>query len=124
MFAGLGAFASVIATLGLVGISLHALRRRTREIAVRKVHGASVRELLWVLLADLSKPIVIANLAAWPVAYIVMRGYLSLFAVRAGLGFAPFVLSLLVALLVAWLAVVMQAARAARASPALVLRRE
>jgi putative ABC transport system permease protein len=123
-FAALGAFASVIATMGLIGISLHTMRRRTREIAVRKVNGASVLQILWMLLANFSKPIVIANLAVWPVAYVILSGYLSLFAIRAGLGAVPFVLSLLIALVVAWIAVAAQAARAARASPALVLRRE
>jgi putative ABC transport system permease protein len=120
----LGAFASVIATMGLIGISLHTMRRRTREIAVRRVNGASVRQILWMLLVNFSKPIVIANLAVWPVAYVVLSGYLGLFAIRSGLGVIPFALSLLIALVVAWLAVVTQATRAARASPALVLRRE
>ena len=124
VFVALGVFASVIATMGLIGISLHTMRRRIGEIAVRKVNGASVAQVLWMLLANFSKPIVIANLAAWPVAYVVMRGYLSLFAVQSGLGWIPFALSLLIALVVAWLAVLMQAARAASASPALVLRRE
>lgn len=124
VLAALGAFACVIATMGLIGISLHTMRRRTREIAVRKVNGASVGQILWMLLASFSRPIVIANLAAWPVAYAVLSGYLSLFAIRAGLGVLPFVLSLLIALVVAWLAVAAQATRAARASPALVLRRE
>jgi putative ABC transport system permease protein len=124
VFAALGGLASVIATMGLIGISLHTMRRRTREIAVRKVNGASTRRILWMLLASFSKPIVIANLAVWPVAYVVLSGYLSLFAIRAGLGVIPFVLSLIIALVVAWLAVAAQAARAARASPALVLRRD
>jgi putative ABC transport system permease protein len=124
VFAALGAFASIIATMGLIGISLHTMRRRTREIAVRKVNGASVRQILWMLLANFSKPIVIANIAAWPLAYVVMRGYLSLFAVRSGPAWIPFLLSLAIALVVGWVAVVAQAARAASASPALVLRRE
>ncbi|HEX5046643.1 MAG TPA: FtsX-like permease family protein [Gammaproteobacteria bacterium] len=124
VFAALGGLASAIATMGLIGISLHTMRRRTREIAVRKVNGASVRQILWMLFAAFSKPIVIANLAVWPVAYVVLSGYLSLFAIRAGLSAMPFVLSLGVALLVAWLAVAAQATRAARASPALVLRRD
>lgn len=124
VLAALGAFASVIATVGLIGMSLHTIRRRTREIAVRKVHGATTGRILWMLLASLSRPIVIANLAAWPIAYLVLKGYLSLFAIRAGLGALPFALSLVIALAVAWLAVVAQATRAARAPPAVVLRRE
>ena len=124
VFAALGGLAAAIATMGLIGISLHTMRRRTQEIAVRRVTGASVRQILWTLLAGFSKPIVIANLAVWPVAYIVLRGYLGLFAIRAGLSLTPFLLSLVLALLVGWLAVAAQATRAARASPALVLRRE
>ena len=124
LFAALSVFASLIATMGLIGISLHTVRRRTGEIAVRKVNGASVGQILWMLLANFSKPIVVANLAAWPLAYLVLRGYLNLFAVRTGLGIGPFVLSLTIALLVGSLAVVVQAARAARANPVRVLRRE
>jgi putative ABC transport system permease protein len=124
VFAALGGFACLIATMGLMGISLHTMRRRTKEIAVRKVNGASARQVLVMLLTSFSKPIVIANLAVWPIAWVVMRGYLSLFAVRSGLGWLPFALSLLIALAVAWLAIGAQATRAARASPALVLRRD
>jgi putative ABC transport system permease protein len=83
-----------------------------------------VSQILWMLLRNFSKPIVIANLVAWPVAYVVMRGYLSLFAHQAGLSPAPFVLTLIVTVAVAWLSVAWQATRAARLSPATVLRYE
>lgn len=124
LFTVLASFASIIATMGLIGTALHAMRRRTREIAVRKVVGASVGQVLWMLLRNFSKPIVIANLAAWPIAYVGLQGYLSLFAIRSGLGPGPFVLSLLITLFVAWIAVGAQAARAARTHPVPVLRRE
>lgn len=124
VFATLGGLACVIATMGLMGISLHTMRRRTKEIAVRKVNGATARQVLLMLLADFSKPIVVANLAVWPIAWLVMRGYLSLFAVRSGLSWMPFAASLMIALGVAWVAIGAQIARAARASPTLALRRD
>jgi putative ABC transport system permease protein len=124
VFAALGTLATAIAVMGLIGMALHATRRRAKEIAVRKVNGASVRQILWMLLASFSKPVLIANLAVWPLVYLVMLGYLSLFAVRSGLGPLPFLTALLVALGVAWLAVIGQVARAARTSPATVLRSE
>jgi putative ABC transport system permease protein len=122
--AGLAGFASFIAIIGLIGMALHVTRRRTHEIGIRKSLGAGVGQILWMLLRNLSKPIVIANLAVWPLVYLAMRGYLSLFAKSAGLSPVPFVFSLLVTLLVAWLAVIAQAAGAARLKPATVLRYE
>lgn len=120
----LAAFAGIIALMGLVGMAMHIIGRRTHEIGVRKTLGASTNQILVLLLTAFSKPIVIANLAVWPLVYIVMQGYLSLFAHSAGLTLIPFLLSLLITLLVAWLAVVVQARRAARMNPALVLRHE
>jgi putative ABC transport system permease protein len=91
---------------------------------VRKTLGASVSQILIMLLTSFSKPIVIANLAVWPLVYVAMRGYLSLFARSAGLTLMPFMLSLAITLAIAWLAVIAQATRAARMNPAMVLRHE
>jgi putative ABC transport system permease protein len=123
-FSVLAGFASVIAVIGLIGMALHVIRRRTHEIGVRKTLGASVSRILWLLLRSFSKPIVIANLLAWPIVYVAMRGYLSLFTVQSGLTLMPFAMSLFIMLAIAWLAVVVQAARAARMNPATVLRHE
>lgn len=124
VFAVLAILATIIALMGLIAMALHVIRRRTQEIGVRKTLGASVGQILWLLLRSFSRPIIIANLAVWPLVFLAMRGYLSLFAVRSGLTWAPFVLSLLITLAVAWLAVVTQATRAARMNPATVLRYE
>ena len=120
----LAGIASVIAVMGLIGTALHVIGRRTYEIGVRKTLGASVAQVLILLLSGFSKPIVVANLAVWPLVYVAMRGYLSLFAHSVGLTLTPFLLSLAVTLLVAWLAVIVQATRAARLRPAAVLRYE
>jgi hypothetical protein len=60
----------------------------------------------------------------WPLAYLASQQYLSVFIHRISLGFGPFVLSLVIALTIAWAAVGGQALRAAGVSPASVLRRE
>jgi putative ABC transport system permease protein len=120
----LSAFAAIIAVIGLVGMAVHIIGRRTHEIGVRKSLGASVGQILRLLLKAFSKPVVVANVAVWPLAYLALQGYLSLFAHSAGLTPLPFVLSLLITLVIAWLAVFVQARRAARTEPAVVLRYE
>jgi putative ABC transport system permease protein len=105
-------------------MALHIIGRRTQEIGVRKTLGASVNQIFILLLGVFSKPIVIANLAVWPLVYLVMQGYLSLFARSTSLTLLPFLLSLLLTLVIAWLAVAVQASRAARMNPASVLRYE
>jgi putative ABC transport system permease protein len=98
--------------------------RRTREIGVRKTLGASTGRILRLLLLDFSKPVLIANLIAWPVAYIAAKAYLAIFFDPVSLTPAPFLLSLVITLLVAWASVGLQSWRAARAKPAGVLRHE
>jgi putative ABC transport system permease protein len=124
LFGTLAVLAAIIALMGLLGMALHVVRRRIHEIGVRKALGASVKQILVMLLRSFSKPIVIANLVAWPIVYMAMRGYLSLFSVQSGITFLPFAASLLITLICAWAAVITQAMRAASISPATILRYE
>ena len=117
-------FAFVVATLGLFGMASLIARRRTHEIGIRKTMGASTGQILKMLLWDFSKPVTIANLIAWPAAFVVMMGYLSLFTIRVSLTPLPFIASLAITLFIAWIAVTGQAFRAARLKPANVLRYE
>lgn len=120
----LAVIAFVISVTGLFGMATWAASRRRHEIAVRKTQGASTRRMIGMLLAGFAKPIVIANLIAWPVAYAVGRAYLDVFIEPIRLTPAPFVLAAVVALGTAGLAVLGQTLRAARARPADVLRAE
>jgi putative ABC transport system permease protein len=113
-----------IATMGLFGMATFIATRRRHEIGVRKTLGASVRQIIAMLLRDLSKPVLIANLLVWPIAFIAVQKYLNLFIQRVDLTALPFVFSLLLTLLIAWIAVGGQAWRAARINPANVLRHE
>jgi putative ABC transport system permease protein len=123
-FAAIAALAIANSLLGLVGVSMLTIGRRTREIGVRKTLGASVTRILAMLVSDASKPVVIGNLIAWPLAFLAMQAYLSQFANRAALSPIPFIASLTITVLIAWLAVVVQATKAARMNPATVLRNE
>jgi len=121
---GLAIFAFVIAIMGLVGMAIHVTNRRYREIGIRKTIGATVRAVLVMLVKDFSRPIVIANLLAWPFGFLFARNYLNLFVQRVPLSAWPFILSFSVTLLIAWAAVVRQASRAASVRPAEVLHVE
>jgi putative ABC transport system permease protein len=124
VFGGLALVAVMIALVGLFGMAVHVASRRVREIGVRKSIGARTRQVVVMLIRDFSKPVLIANLVAWPLAYFAAQQYLSVFMHRVPLTPLPFVLSLILALAIAWLAVGGQAMRAARVNPANVLRAE
>src|SRR5262249_39142690 len=81
-FAGLASLAYLICVVGLVGMAGHVTSRRRREIGVRKSFGASTRSVLALLLAAFSKPVVVANVVAWPFAYLAMKAYLTVFVHR------------------------------------------
>jgi putative ABC transport system permease protein len=113
-----------VALMGLFGIATFVAQRRRREIGVRKTLGASTRRVVAMLIRDLSMPVLIANVLIWPFAYAAAQKYLAMFVHRIDLGVWPFALSLVIAVLLAWLAVGGHAWRAARLKPADVLRHE
>jgi putative ABC transport system permease protein len=124
VFIGLASFAFLIAILGLVGMAVQVAGRRVHEIGVRKSLGARQGQMVAMLLRDFSRPVVVANLVAWPLAYVAAQAYLSVFIQRTAITLAPFAVSLGIVLMVAWIAVGLQALRAARANPSEVLRFE
>lgn len=71
--------AITIACLGLFGSATYNIERRTREIGIRKVMGAEVREIVSLLLWQFSKPVMLANLIAWPLAIWLMLRWLTQF---------------------------------------------
>jgi len=124
VFATLAALAFGVCVMGLIAMAIHMTGRRVGEIGVRKTLGASASRILAMLLKDFARPVVIANVLMWPVGFGAATLYFSLFIQRASLSAWPFIGSLLLALIVAWLAVIVQAGRAARMKPAEVLRYE
>ena len=85
-FAGFAMLAVIVACLGLFGLAAFTAERRTKEIGIRKVLGARTRDIVRLLAWQFSKPVIIANLIAWPVAWWVMRDWLNGFDARIDLG--------------------------------------
>jgi putative ABC transport system permease protein len=117
-------FALLIATVGLFAMSQVVAARRVHEIGVRKTLGAATSQIVLMLLRSFSLPVIVASVAAWPVAFIAMRLYLDRFVSPIELNAAPFVAGLLAMLSIGWLAVSAQTLRAARTIPAQALRQE
>jgi len=103
---------------------MHTVNSRTEEIGIRKILGADHLIIMRLLMWDMTKPVLIASLAAWPLGYIAGQAYLTLFPGHATLDPWPFVISLAVTTGVAWLAVGWRIASASAKSPAEVLRYE
>lgn len=113
-----------IACMGLFGLAAFTVGRRTKEIGIRKVFGARIRDVVWLLLWRFSVPVLIANLIAWPVAWYCLHGWLQGFAYRIPLSPFYFLGAGAVALVVAWVTVLVHALRVARANPIHALRYE
>jgi putative ABC transport system permease protein len=123
-FAGFALLAVVIACLGLFGLAAFTAERRTKEIGIRKVFGATVRDIVQLLAWQFSKPVILANLIAWPVAWWLMRDWLNTFDARIALTPGPFVLAGALALAIAIGTIAGHAIKVARANPIHALRYE
>jgi len=113
-----------VGCLGLFGLASFSAERRTKEIGIRKVMGASAPAIAGLLSREFTKWVVVANLIAWPAAYFATRQWLQGFAYRVPIGAAPFVLSASLALGVALVTVSYQAVRSALSDPVKSLRYE
>ena len=123
-FAGFALLAVVIACLGLFGLAAFTADRRTREIGIRKVFGARSRDIVRLLAWQFAKPVIVANLIAWPIAWWVMRDWLNSFDVRVDLGPGPFLVAGLLAFVIAIGTIAGHALRVARTNPIHALRYE
>ena len=121
VFAGL---AIVIASLGLFALAAFTTERRTKEIGVRKAMGASTFDVVRLLLWQFTKPVLWANLVAWPIAFWAMDHWLRGFAYRVDLPLWLFLIASTMAVLIAWATVSTHAWMVARAKPATALRYE
>ena len=120
---GIGSAVAIgIACLGLFGLSSFNVSRRRHEIGVRKVLGADRRQVLTLLVGQFLRPVFIANVIAWPVAWMFMSRWLSGFDQRIALTPWPFAIAAGGAGLIALLTVLGQSARAAANPPAASLR--
>ncbi|MCZ6819912.1 MAG: ABC transporter permease [Calditrichaeota bacterium] len=117
-------FAILIASLGLFGLATLAVSKRTKEMGVRKVLGATVTNVVALLSKDFVRLVLLANIIAWPVAWYAIQKWLQEFAYRIEISWWVFALSGGLALVIALLTVSTQAIRAALANPVESLRYE
>jgi predicted permease len=116
--------AIVISCLGLYGLSAYLAERRTRELGIRKVLGASGFQLVYLLSATFTRPILIATVIAVPVAWYGMSQWLNGFAYHVTIDWTIFVIAFLSALVIAWITVSFESIKAATVNPVNSLRSE
>jgi ABC-type antimicrobial peptide transport system permease subunit len=121
LFAGLGIF---ISCLGLYGLSAFMAEQRTKEIGVRKVLGASVLNLVYLLSSGITRLILVAIVIAIPVSWYAVNSWLAGFAYHISVSWLVFFIAALVALSIAWLTVSYESVKAAIANPIKSLRTE
>jgi putative ABC transport system permease protein len=119
-----GGFSIFISCLGLLGLSLFMAEQRKKEISIRKVLGASMMNILTLLNKDFIKLVAIANLIAFPLAYILINKWLSAFEFRVSISFIPFAIAIGLSLLIALLTVSAQSVKVAKSNPIDALKYE
>ncbi|MBY0543542.1 MAG: ABC transporter permease [Sphingobacteriaceae bacterium] len=113
-----------LALMGLFAIAAFTTQRRSKEINIRKVLGASLFDILKLLNKNFTVLVIIANLIAWPIAYLILNQWLNEFAFRIAMPIFPFVFSGVVTLLLTILIVSVQSFKTANANPIDALKYE
>ncbi len=122
---GIGALLTIIiACMGLFGLASYTVERRTREIGIRKILGATTQNLLLLLSRHFAIQVLVAFVLASPIAYFLMKKWLENFAYQTTLHPGPFVAAGLLALAVALLTVSYRSYKAAQTNPVEILRVE
>lgn len=122
--AAMAILAIFVASLGLLGLISFMAEQRTKEIGIRKVLGSTPAAIVGLLSQEFVKLVFIANLIAWPLAYLLVQRWLENFAYRTSVSWWMFVVATMVALLFAALAVAYRAIQAGKINPVEALRTE
>jgi putative ABC transport system permease protein len=116
--------AILVACLGLSGLAVFTAEQRTKEIGIRKVHGASVTDIVTLLSRDFIKLVLIAIVIAAPVAWYIMNSWLQGFAYRISIQWWVFIVAGIIAVLIALFTISFQSVKAALMNPIKSLRTE
>ena len=124
IFSAFAVLAIIIACMGLFGLSLFSTERRVKEFGVRIVLGSSTTGIIFLVLKEFTKWIVISNVIAWPLAYFTMDKWLQYFAFRTNMGLGIFIISGTTAVIIALLTVSYQALKVTAQNPVKALKYE
>jgi|WetSurSiteA1Bulk_404760.scaffolds.fasta_scaffold01023_5 putative ABC transport system permease protein len=113
-----------IASLGLFGLSNFMIEQRTKEIGIRKVHGAGIFNILGLLARQFAAWVIIASVIALPVGYYFSRSWLQNFAYRTPIGMLIFVVAVILAIVVTFITISYQSWQTARMEPVESLKYE
>lgn len=116
--------AIIVSSLGLLGISLFDIRQRYREIAIRKVNGAGIKDLYQLLFRKYIIVLMIAFAIAIPLSYYLINTYTQDFAVKAPIGISIFIISLLLVMIISLSTLIWQIRKAASIDPARIIKTE
>ncbi|MFC2170034.1 ABC transporter permease [Acidobacteriota bacterium] len=124
LFTVFGLLAVLISCLGLFGMASFTAEQKTKEIGIRKILGASVSGVVFLLCEEFLRWVLLANLISWPIAYLVMQSWLTGFAYRTNIGISTFILAAVTALLIALGTISYQTVKSSFANPVDSLRYE
>jgi putative ABC transport system permease protein len=113
-----------IACMGLLGLTLYTVEQRRKEIGIRKILGASVRNILGSISSDFLKLVLIANLIAWPVSYLLINKWLASFPYKVGINILVFVTAGAIALGISLITIGVTVVRSAASNPIESIRYE
>ena len=116
--------AIIISSMGLYGLASYTADQRTKEIGIRKVLGASVRQIMSMLNRDFIKLVLIANVFSWPITYLLAKDWLSNFSYQIDMPAMPFVIATLISVIIALLTVSVQSYLAATSDPVEAIKYE
>jgi putative ABC transport system permease protein len=119
-----GSFAIVISCLGLLGLALFMAEQRKREISIRRVLGANLQSILMLLNKDFIKLVLISNIIAIPIAYILLANWLKPYEYKVDMELWPFLMAITISLTIAVLTVSIQSFKVAKANPVNALKYE
>ncbi|KAJ1464528.1 hypothetical protein T484DRAFT_1758030 [Baffinella frigidus] len=124
MFLFLTILAIIISAMGLYGLASYTAEQRTKEIGIRKVLGATVKQIMQMLTKDFMKLVLIANIFAWPITYLLAKNWLSNFSYQIDMPILPYIFATILALIIALITVSSQAYFAANSDPVDALKYE
>jgi len=110
-------FSILIACLGILGMTIFVTERKTKEIGIRKVNGASLSQLIWAIIGRFMMWIAIAFFIAVPVSYLLMEEVLKRYSYRISIGIQDYLFAILIVVLVSLSSSIYQAYKAATSNP-------
>ncbi|MEP0985667.1 ABC transporter permease [Ekhidna sp.] len=124
IFAVFALIGLLLASLGLLGMSIAVMNQRVKEVGMRKILGASTIQIMGMILSQFTRLVLVAMLIGLPISYLLMQTWIKEFSYQAPFGFLPFLLSGIILMAVAIISVISAVAKISYSNPVEALRYE